>query len=110
LTKGVEHAKGISEDGIKNTESLEEVTIPLERIATPVLLQGAKQDTMWPSHEMSLAIMERVNNKNPSHKFKLLSYDLDHFLTKNKEPVVDALKFVTTAFHNNPKCLMKERI
>jgi acetyl esterase/lipase len=104
LTKGPIEARALHEAGIENTKILEQASIPVERISKPVLLQGAKLDSVWQSHEMSQDIMERVNNKNPDHQFTLLSYELDHFLTLYEEPVDDALKFITETFDRNPRC------
>jgi len=104
LTQGPTQAKGIHEAAFKNTTLLEEASIAVESISKPVLLQGAKQDTVWPSHEMSLATMQRVEDKNPNHKFQLLSYDLGHFLMANQEAVDDTMKFITQAFDANPNC------
>jgi acetyl esterase/lipase len=104
LKQGPLKARAIHETGIENTEILEEASIPVERVTQPVLLQGAKLDTVWQSHEMSKMIMERVDDKNPDHEFTMLSYELDHFLTLHDEPVDDALKFITDSFKNNPRC------
>jgi acetyl esterase/lipase len=104
LTKGPIKARELHEAGIENTKILEQASIPVERISKPVLLQGAKLDSVWQSHEMSLVMMERVNNKSPNHQFTLLAYELDHFLTLHDEPVGDAIKFITETFDSNPKC------
>lgn len=104
LTQGTLEARAIHETGIEKTEILEEASIPAERVTQPVLLQGAKLDTVWQSHEMSKMIMERVDAKKPDHKFTMLSYELDHFLILHDEPVGDAIKFITDAFDSNPRC------
>jgi acetyl esterase/lipase len=104
LTEGVTKARGIHEAGLRRFDSKEQAQIPVEKISVPVLLQTAKQDNLWPSHEMSLAILERLKAKNTNHEFTLTSYELDHYLLSNQQPVDDAVDFITHTLDSNPNC------
>ncbi|NVJ64381.1 MAG: hypothetical protein HWD84_09165 [Flavobacteriaceae bacterium] len=105
LSEGVTKARGLHEDALSRLDSEALFQIPVEKISVPVLLQSAKQDNVWPSHEMSLSILERLKAKKAQHKFTLIPYELDHYLTLNKQPVYDAVDFISNTLSSKSHCI-----
>lgn len=66
LSEGVTKARGLREEALNRLHSEERFQIPVEKISAPMLLQSAKQDNLWPSHKMSLSILERLKAKKPN--------------------------------------------
>lgn len=79
---------------LENASAVEAALIPVERIEQPVLLQSAAYDQVWPSLEMSQAILVRATRLNPDHEIALKSYDHDHYLLGNSNAVADIFAFL----------------
>lgn len=58
--------RGAFEIMLKDQEAVKKAAIKVEQIQGPILLISAKKDEMWPSTEMSNAIMDRLE----THKFR----------------------------------------
>jgi dienelactone hydrolase len=66
---------------LEDEAPLAEATIPVERIAGPVLLISGEDDQMWPSSLMAERIMRRLAAHNFSWPFRHLSYpDAGHLI------------------------------
>jgi dienelactone hydrolase len=59
--------------GLKSKEA-EQAAIPVEKINGPILLISGGKDQMWPSTQMSLAIMERLKAKGHAFTDQHLNY------------------------------------
>lgn len=110
LSEGVTKARRMHEDALNGLDSEELFQIPVEKISVPVLLQSAKHDNLWPSHEMSLSILERLKVENAQREFTLIPYELDHYLILNQQPVNDAISFITNTLSSNSSCIVNESI
>lgn len=70
---------------LEDEEAVAAAEIPVERINGPVLLLSATEDEMWPSTEMSEAMMRRLRDANFPHHYEHLAIEgghtepLDHF-------------------------------
>lgn len=68
--------------GVEQADSLESATIPVERIAGPVLLLSGEEDTLWPSTWLSERVMERLRERQFPHSFEHVSYpDAGHLIS-----------------------------
>jgi len=54
---------------LQDTAAVEKALIPVEKINGPVLLLSATRDEMWPSTEMSNAMMQRLTLKHFSYPY-----------------------------------------
>jgi len=52
----------------------EQATIPVERIAGPVLLVSGQEDHIWPAGQLSTLIMERLKTSHHPYPDQHLSY------------------------------------
>lgn len=70
---------------LEDTAAVERALIPVEKINGPILLLSATQDEMWPSTEMSQAVIERLQRKTFVHPYQHIPINgghtdvLDHF-------------------------------
>jgi dienelactone hydrolase len=60
--------------GLRNRETIERASIPVERIRGPVLLISGGDDHLWPASEMSEAIVTRLKKNNFAHSAEHLHY------------------------------------
>lgn len=79
---------------LRDDNAAERAAIPVELSDAPIFLQSATFDHVWPSAEMSAAILERVNIKNPGHKVIHREYAVDHFILRDQRAAADAIQFL----------------
>lgn len=60
---------------LKQSEEVTEAMIRVEDINGPILLLSGREDTMWPSSEMSEMIVERLQKKGFSHQYWHFDYE-----------------------------------
>jgi dienelactone hydrolase len=60
--------------GLRNRETIERASIPVERMRGPVLLISGGDDHLWPASEMSEAIVARLKKNNFAHSVGHLHY------------------------------------
>lgn len=63
---------------LENREAVVKATIPVENINGPLLLVSATHDEMWPSTQMSAAIVKRLREKNFRHYYSHIPIDGGH--------------------------------
>lgn len=61
--------------GLKDKETVEKATIPVERIAGPVLLIAASDDRMWPSCRMARQVIQRLKAHHHAYADESLCYE-----------------------------------
>ncbi len=61
--------------GLKNKKAVEKATIPVERIAGPVLLIAASDDRMWPSCRMARQVTQRLKAHHHAYADESLCYE-----------------------------------
>lgn len=88
------HVGALGEQALRNESAVDAARIPVERINIPLLMQGGIHDDVWPSSPMADAELARASSLNPDHRLEVVHYDLDHFLTAEAEPVLDAVAFL----------------
>jgi pimeloyl-ACP methyl ester carboxylesterase len=89
------NVRALIEDALRNRRAVEAAAFPVERIEIPVLMMGALQDASWPSAEMSNAALARAERLAPErHALSVVNYDLDHYLTAELEPILEATAFL----------------
>ena len=96
-----------SEQALQNETAVQSAMIPVERIETPVLLQGALEDHLWPSAEMADAAFRRAEAFNPDHGLVLKQYPVDHFVYLFPDAIADAAIFLDDALrqaHSEGRC------
>lgn len=104
IFRGGDDFRAVHDAGLKRKRAAEKAVISIERIREPVLLMSARQDHVWPSYEMSIAMMERLDAIGNSHKFQHTDYDLNHFLFDHSEVIQDAISFLDSEFSKNASC------
>jgi len=60
---------------IKQTAAVEKAAIKVENINGPILLLSGREDTMWPSSQMSELIIKRLEEKEFPHWYAHIAYD-----------------------------------
>lgn len=60
---------------VEQATDLEAATIPVEKIAGPVLLLSGRADTLWPSSLLSERVVERLAAKGFAHPYEHVAYD-----------------------------------
>lgn len=83
-------------DALTNTANVSRATIAVERIKSPILLQAAARDQVWPSVAMSEAIIDRADRLAPSNEITLTTYDYDHYLLRSDVARSDIVSFFNT--------------
>lgn len=69
------------EAGLRDKTAVEEATIPVEKIAGPILLISATEDSTWPSTEMSDMVIERLKqHRHPYESVHLRLVGAGHYL------------------------------
>jgi hypothetical protein len=86
-----------SEQALQNQRAVESALIPVERIESPVLMQGAQEDHLWPSAAMAEAAFRRAEALNPEHGLALKQYPVDHFVLSYPDAIADAAIFLDDA-------------
>lgn len=56
-------------------ETRKDVDIPVEQIKAPILLISGKADALWPSYDMSEAIVRRLQAASFPYAYQHLSYE-----------------------------------
>lgn len=74
---------------LQNERAVEAATIYVEKINGPILLISAAQDEIWPSKEMSDAVIERLNAKGFSYPYQNLSYESGHGCSRELAPEIN---------------------
>ena len=70
------------EAGLRQTNALEQATIPVERINGPILLMSGKADNLWPSSMLSEMVMTRLREKKFKHPYEHIAYpDAGHLIS-----------------------------
>jgi dienelactone hydrolase len=59
--------RGAFEQMMANTAAMAEAAIPVEQIGGPILFVSATRDELWPSKEMSEAMMQRLRDRQFRH-------------------------------------------
>lgn len=93
--------RAIHTAGLNRERSAAKAAIAVELVEEPVLLMSARQDHVWPSYEMALAIMERLGELNPSHRFQHTAYERDHYLFDDRNVILDAVNFLDHKLRNS---------
>lgn len=65
----------IYEKNMKDTEAVEKAAIPVEKINGPVLLVSGRQDSVWPSSDLSDLVIGRLESKGHTFHHQHLCYD-----------------------------------
>jgi len=60
---------------LKQTAAVEKAAIKVENINGPILLLSGREDTMWPSSQMSEMIIKRLEEKEFPHWYGHFAYD-----------------------------------
>ncbi len=60
--------------GLRNRETIERASIPLERMRGPILLISGGDDHLWPAAEMSEAVVARLKKNHFTHSVEHLHY------------------------------------
>ncbi|WP_375548790.1 acyl-CoA thioester hydrolase/BAAT C-terminal domain-containing protein [Oceanicaulis alexandrii] len=96
-----------SEQALQNDAAVQNALIPVERIETPTLLQGALEDHLWPSAAMAEAAWNRAEALNPDHAVELRQYSTGHNVYSTPEAIADAALFMDEALrlaHSEGRC------
>ncbi len=64
---------------LEDHATVEKAAIPVEGINASILFLSAKKDEQWPSYEMSLSMMEQLNQNKFNHTFEHVAIDGGHF-------------------------------
>ncbi|MEM8770097.1 MAG: acyl-CoA thioester hydrolase/BAAT C-terminal domain-containing protein [Pseudomonadota bacterium] len=86
--------RAIHEAALKRKRAVANASIPVEIIATPVLLMSAKRDHVWPSYEMSQAMMSRLDSADRAHHFDHVAYDLNHYIFDHETVIAAAIAYL----------------
>ncbi len=70
--------RGAFEVMLEDTEAVREARIQIEKINGPILLVSATDDEMWPSKEMSVAMMSLLSQSNFTHPYKHIAIEGNH--------------------------------
>jgi fermentation-respiration switch protein FrsA (DUF1100 family) len=66
---------------LKDKDMVRDATIPVEKIAGPILMITGTEDRTWPAAEMADEVMKRLAEKKHPFPRRLLSYDgCGHFI------------------------------
>jgi hypothetical protein len=72
--------------GIEQADSLEAATIAVERINGPVLLLSGESDTLWPSSDLSRAVVGRLLAHGFAHEVEHVAYpEAGHLISSIRE-------------------------
>jgi pimeloyl-ACP methyl ester carboxylesterase len=63
---------------LEDEEAVTRAQIEVERINGPILLVSATRDEMWPSAEMSGALVRRLERADFAHHYQHLAIEGDH--------------------------------
>lgn len=74
----------------------EAAVIPVEKSKSPVLLQSARGDQIWPSYQMANAVMERLDRLGVAHAVRHIPYAWDHYLLRSVQARRDVISFFDT--------------
>jgi esterase/lipase len=55
---------------LENTEAVTKAEIEVEKINGPIFILSAEQDEQWPAKEMSEQLVERLKQKNFTHRYE----------------------------------------
>ena len=94
---------------LEDSEAVERVSIPVERISGPVLLISGLDDQMWPSAMMGHAVMQRLEDRGHPYVHKHLAYpDAGHmilmpYLPTTRNASQHPVTHQTYAFGGTPK-------
>jgi dienelactone hydrolase len=82
------------EAALENKDSSDKATIPIERINGPIFVVSAKEDEIWPSYQMSLAIESYLNRHHFKYSVTHASYLTGHAFSAEvaseiKQSIVD---------------------
>jgi homoserine acetyltransferase len=80
---------------LENRAAVASATIPVERIAGPVLLLGAARDGVWPSARMARAAAQRLQEADFAHEVRLRIFDHDHYLLERADVRREIVTFLT---------------
>ena len=84
---------------LKQRDRVTIATIPVERIGGPILLLSGKEDTTWPSSDMSEMVIARLRERNFRFAYQHIAYDDAGHLIHQRRP--DAVKRGGTERGNN---------
>jgi len=80
-------------------DQVSNATIPVERIRGPILLLSGKEDTTWPSSDMSEMVIARLRNRKFRFSYEHIAYDhAGHMIHQIR---ADAVKRGGTEIGNN---------
>lgn len=74
---------------LQNERAVEAARIEVEKINGPILLISAEYDEIWPSKQMSDAVIERLTEKGFSHPYRELSYKTGHGFSREFAPEIN---------------------
>lgn len=81
--------------------------IPVEKITAPILMFSTKADTIWPSYESCLKIIERLESRHFSYPYKHITYE--HMSHMMLEYCNESVKYFFKSEKENPEACFKER-
>lgn len=84
----------LHEKAIEKAGDLEQYAIPVEQASVPILLQSALNDHVWPSHAMSMELMQRARDYEVTGDIIHTEYADDHFLLSRSDVRAEALTFL----------------
>lgn len=93
LLRDYEALLALGRQALRNEAMVARAEIPVEQAVMPVLMLGATRDHMWPSAEMSRAALARAERLNRDHSLAYIEYDLNHFVLRYPEPILDTVVF-----------------
>lgn len=82
---------------LENDAAVTRALIPAERIAGPVLLIGAAQDSIWPSDVMARAVASRLAENGFAHTMRLKIEDHGHYLLDSAGVREEVVTFLSAA-------------
>ncbi len=99
LTPESKRLADLFELSLQNERAVRAATIQVEKINGPLLLISAAHDEIWPSKQMSDAVVARLKEKGFPYPVHHLSYDTGHGFSKELAPEVNGemVEFFRTA-------------
>lgn len=76
------------EAALTDVEAVKQATIPIENINGPIFLVSAKNDQIWPSYQMSLAMESYLMEHNFNHSVTHSSYPTGHSFSQETAPEI----------------------
>lgn len=101
---GVNDFRRLHDAAYNNRRARERARIPVEVIDETVFLMSARQDHVWPSYEMSQAIMADLEARGISHNFIHKAYDQNHYLFEHAEIIAEAISFFDIQWDEDATC------